>query len=363
MRLQYFLEFKKFDLSPIKSFHLKDELNPKVWNDFEIDRKIREDLLTIGQDFFNSTDIKAQVIDIALCGSLCNYNWSENYSDYDLHIIINFDEVNENTQLVSNLCDLSKKIWNSKHDIKIKGYDVEVAIQNKSDLKSAINNGRMGGVYSLMKDKWVKKPEKVDFVPDEGLIEEKGKTFMLEIDDIIESSEKENYEKIKDRIKKVWEKIKRLRERSLEEEGEYGIGNLVFKLLRRNNYLGIIMNLKRDAYDKQFEEYSDDLLLKFFYDIEKIDYELAIRSSESWSSYINYEFDEDNNIIIIDIGSSGYSEGFSETWKIDFSDAEHLKVTKDIDENGMEPLNSDSNIEYYNSFSEIIKEIKENFGL
>jgi hypothetical protein len=34
----------------------------------------------------------------------------------------------------------------------------------------------MGGVYSLMKDKWIKKAEKVDFEPDEKLIAEKGKT-------------------------------------------------------------------------------------------------------------------------------------------------------------------------------------------
>jgi glycerophosphoryl diester phosphodiesterase len=31
----------------------------------------------------------------------------------------------------------------------------------------------MGGVYSLMSDKWIKKPEKVDFEPDEKLIAEK----------------------------------------------------------------------------------------------------------------------------------------------------------------------------------------------
>jgi len=116
-----------------------------------------------------------------------------------------------------------------------------------------MEGGRIGGVYSLMKDKWIKKPEKVDFEPDVKLIGEKGKTIMMEVDDIQEMVDELNYEEVKDRIKKVWDKIKTLRERALEEEGEFGIGNLVFKLLRRNNYIGKIMKMKQKAYDEQFK--------------------------------------------------------------------------------------------------------------
>jgi len=253
MKLQKFLEFKKSDLEPVKSFKIQDELNPKVWIDGELDREIRENLLQIGEDFYNSTDLEADIVDIALCGSLCNYNWSEKYSDYDLHIIINYKDIDENLVLVEKLCDLSKKQWNSAHDIKLKGYDVEVAIQDENDLRAAIKGGRMGGVYSLVKDKWIKKPEKVDFEPDEKLIAEKGKTIMMEVDDIQEMVDELPYDEVKDRIKKVWEKIKKLRERALEEEGEFGIGNLLFKLLRRNNYIGKIMKMKQKAYDKQFK--------------------------------------------------------------------------------------------------------------
>jgi len=111
MKLQKFLEFKKTDLSPIKSFKIQDELNPKVWKDGELDREVRENLLQIGEDFYKSTDLEADVVDIALCGSLCNYNWSEKYSDFDLHIIINYKDIDENLVLVEKLCDLSKKQW------------------------------------------------------------------------------------------------------------------------------------------------------------------------------------------------------------------------------------------------------------
>lgn len=248
-----FLEFKQSDLDPVKSFYLKDELNPKIWDQFKIDDEVREDLIRIGQDFFEATDIGVDVKDIVLTGSLCNYNWSEKYSDYDLHIIIDFNEVDENYELVGKLVDYTKKVWNDQHDIKIKGYDVEIAIQDMSDLKLAIKSGRMGGVFSLLNNRWIKKPERIEFIPDEKMIIEKAKNIMLMVDDIESQKNEDKYESFKSKIDKVWKKIKDYRQSGLESEsGEFSIGNLVFKLLRRSGYIGRIMSLKREMYDRQF---------------------------------------------------------------------------------------------------------------
>ena len=255
MQLQKFLEFKKSDLDPIiKSFYLKDDLNSKLWDNFELNEEVREDLLQIAHDFFEATDIKVDVIDIVLAGSLCNYNWSEKYSDYDLHIIIHYKDIDENLELVEQYCDYAKKMWNANHDILIKGYEVEVAIQDEKDLKDGIKSGRMGGVFSLMNNKWTKKPEKVNFEPDEKLISSKASSIMHKVDKLEEDVEKEDYEEIEAKIKKVWTKIKDLRKSGLSSEsGEYSIGNLVFKLLRRNKYISRIMELKKYAYDKQYK--------------------------------------------------------------------------------------------------------------
>lgn len=254
MKLEKYFEFKKTDFDPIKSFYLKEELNPKLWNGFKLDKQVREDLIRIAQDFFENTKIEAEVQDIALCGSLCNYNWSEKYSDYDLHIIINFSDVDENYELVENFCDYAKKIWNEQHDIKIKGYEVEIAIQDVDDLKKGIDEGRLGGVFSLLNDKWIKRPEKVEFEPDEKMIKEKAKSLMLKIDDIEDEVDEDKYESFKQKIDKVWKKIKDYRQSGLSSEsGEFSVGNLVFKLLRRNGYISKVMELKRYAYDKQFK--------------------------------------------------------------------------------------------------------------
>ena len=254
MRIIKYFEFNKNDLEPIKSFYIKDELNPKLWDNFKLDDEARQQLLRIAQDFYNNTDFSAEVVDIVFCGSLCNYNWSEKYSDYDLHIIINFSDIDENYELVEKACDYAKKIWNSQHEIKIKGYEVEIALQDSKDLKKGISGGRMGGVFSLLKDEWIKRPEKVDFEPDEGLITEKAKTIMMQVDDIEKESEEDKYDAFEKKISKVWKKIKDYRQSGLESEsGEYSVGNLVFKLLRRNGYIGKIMELKRKVYDNQFK--------------------------------------------------------------------------------------------------------------
>ena len=118
MEIRKYFEFVKSDFDAIKSFYIKDELSQKVWNDFKLKDEIKEQLITIGQDFFEKTEIEVDVKDIVFCGSLCNYNWSEKYSDFDLHIIIDFNDVNEDYELVEKLCDYAKKMWNSQHDNK-----------------------------------------------------------------------------------------------------------------------------------------------------------------------------------------------------------------------------------------------------
>jgi DNA-binding Lrp family transcriptional regulator len=254
MKLSRYLEFVQADFEPIKSFYIKDELNPKLWENNKLDGEVRESLLKIAEDFYEKLELNAEVKDIALCGSLCNYNWSEKYSDYDLHIIIDFSDVDENYELVEKLVDYAKKVWNEQHNIKIKGYEVEIAVQDSDDLAGGIKSGRMGGVFSLMENKWIKRPEKVEFEPDEKLIREKAKSLMVKIDDIEEEKDEDKYESFIEKIDRVWKKIKDYRKSGLESEsGEFSVGNLVFKLLRRNGYIGKVMKMKKDNYDKQFK--------------------------------------------------------------------------------------------------------------
>lgn len=250
MKLNKFYEFVQNDFEPIKSFYIKDELNPKLWDKFELDSEVRRQLLKIAEDFYESTELDVDVKDIILTGSLSNYNWSEKYSDYDLHILIDFKDVDDNVELVKKFVDSAKKNWNEQHDIKIKGYEVEVYIQDIDEPHKS------SGVFSLLNDKWNVKPKKVEFEPDEKALREKAKSVMMMVDDLEKEIDEDKYEKFNEKLDKAWDKVKKYRKSGLAEEGgELSIGNLVFKLLRRNGYIEKIMKLKRESYDKQFESY------------------------------------------------------------------------------------------------------------
>jgi hypothetical protein len=364
MILQKFLEFNKKDLEPIKSFYLKESLNPKLWDDFNLDGEVREDLLKIGKDFFDSVELECEVKDIVFCGSLCNYNWSEKYSDYDLHIIIDFKDVDENLELVEKLCDYAKKKWNLDHDIFLKGFEVEVAIQDEKDFKESIKTNRMGGAFSVMKNKWVKKPEKVEFIPDEEILKKKATAIMDVVDEIESKIEEDKYPIVEKKLDSIWKKIKKSRQSGLEEGGEFSTGNLVFKLLRRNGYVAKVMDMKKYAYDKQFEsinEWYDDTLLNFLYELDKLSKRCDEESYEGWSKYLNYEYQEDNKIIIIESGSSGYEEGSSEDWIIDFSDLEEIVVKWENSHFGPYGDGENKGEKKFHSFKELLEEIKENF--
>ena len=248
MKLVKYFEFNQQDLEASKSFRVKDELNPKIWDDFKIDDEVREDLLKIAEDFYASTGLEADVEDIVLTGSLANYNWSEKYSDYDLHILIDFTKVNDAIELVKKYVDSAKSVWNKEHDIKIKGYEVEVYIQDISEPHKST------GVFSLLNNKWNVKPEEFDFEPDEDMIAEKGKSVMMMVDELEEQVDEDKYDAFIEKVQKVWEKVKNYRKSGLDSEGgELSMGNLVFKFLRRNGYVGKIIDLKRKSYDNQFK--------------------------------------------------------------------------------------------------------------
>jgi len=247
--IQKFFEYVVDKYEPIKSFHLKDELNPKIWpdGDEKVNQKIREDLLEIANDYFENLEIDAKLQDIVLTGSLANFNWSE-YSDFDLHLIFDFGEVNKDKELVKKFLDFAGKIWNTQHDITIEGYEVEIYSQDVDEPHTST------GQYSLMEDKWIVKPTRENFVPDEELIKRKAEQIMSSIEDLESDLEEDKeYDIINSKLKKVWKKIKDSRAAGLKREGEYSVENLVFKLLRRNGYIGKILDVKRKAYDKQFK--------------------------------------------------------------------------------------------------------------
>jgi len=248
MLIKIFEEFTQAQFEPIKSFTLQDELNPKVWDDYVLKNDIKEELLTLGNDYFENLNLgNVELSDMIFTGSLANFNWSE-YSDFDLHLVFDFTDVNDDVDLVRKYLDAIEKSWKLQHDIKLKGYDVEIYCQDKSQKHHST------GVYSLFDNDWIIKPTKQNFKIDEDGIRKKASSFMGSIDDIEKKLDSGyEFDDVKSSFKKLWKKIKDARQAGLDKEGEFSVENLVFKLLRRNGYIQKFMDLKDKSYDKQFK--------------------------------------------------------------------------------------------------------------
>ena len=233
------------DSVDLSSFIVHDILDRKVWNsEDKIDPVIRDRLLQIAQDFYEKLGVKAEIKDITLTGSLANYNWSK-FSDLDVHILLDYQDVDENDELVRELFMQTKSNWNRQHDIKVKGYDVELYVQNVSDPHFS------SGVYSLPNDEWVVKPRREDKEIDREAVKQKAASTMDMIDDVQKLFDEGDYDGAMEYGEKVRDKIKRFRSSGLEREGEYSFENLAFKVLRRNDYLERLSKLRVDAYDSE----------------------------------------------------------------------------------------------------------------
>ena len=87
--------------------------------------------MEIANDFIDGLPFNVTIQDVRFTGSLANYNWSK-YSDIDLHIVVDFEELDDNKELVKEMFDAKRLRWNEHHDIKIKGYEVELYVEDDS---------------------------------------------------------------------------------------------------------------------------------------------------------------------------------------------------------------------------------------
>jgi hypothetical protein len=237
------IEDRQEDEKIVKSFKPKDSLSTQIFASEDV---IREDvlraLLKISDEFIDFLGVEFFIHDIVLTGSLSNYNWSE-YSDADLHIVIDFDELKYPNELLKEFFDAKERVFNQKYDLKINGYDVEIYVQ---DIKQEHVSS---GVYSVLNDKWVIKPDKTNPKIDDNKIIQKGEDYAKKIDDLV-SKFKSNKD-VTSETTTLYKKIKSFRQSGLESGGEYSYENLTFKLLRRNGYIGKLLKLKTDITDKK----------------------------------------------------------------------------------------------------------------
>lgn len=214
-----------------------------LWDEFQLKPDVKRALKRIAQEFIEALKVPAeQVVDIILTGSCCNYNWTK-YSDIDLHIILDYDMICDDCGAFDfdDCMKAKKSLWNDRHEITIYGMEVELYAQDKTDTITG-----NAGVYSLMKDSWIRKPRKHEDVKyDERTIFNKAEAIMMLIDSVIDDSADDP-----DTIEKIKDKIKNMRKAGLQKHGEFSLENLVFKVLRNSGYIEKLHDFSAEIKDK-----------------------------------------------------------------------------------------------------------------
>lgn len=242
-----------------------DELNPKFWNKkvsksgsaekWTLDPIVRKKLINIGEDFYDKfKDVigKTPIVDIQLTGSLANYNYT-NFSDLDVHVLIDFNKIDAPKKILKAAVDGVRFVWNVRHDIKMRGHDVELYLQDAKEPHVA------SGLFSLKDNKWIKNPKFDPPTVDEDDVHKKVDGIEQDINQFqsklisssnIPSDAKELYK----RANALKEKIHKMRQEGLEKGGEFSIGNLAFKKLRNEGYIEKLIDIISEAYDKIYTE-------------------------------------------------------------------------------------------------------------
>jgi predicted nucleotidyltransferase len=228
-----------------ESFDTHDRLEPRIWrNEEEMDPRVQRRLLKIAQNFIDGLPVEIDIKDITLTGSLANFNWS-NYSDVDLHIIVDFLNVDENRALVKAFFDNARMRWNDRHDIAAKGYDVEIYVEDSREQHVS------SGVYSLLNDEWLQRPKRFRNNIDFPAARRKADDIEFQVNIVGNLILAQKFKSAMRNIERLKKKIKNLRRAGLESTmREFSVENIAFKILRRNGILDELERMKNETYDE-----------------------------------------------------------------------------------------------------------------
>jgi hypothetical protein len=301
-----------------------ETLNPKLWEGNILKPEVKEKILEIVNTFvkgLKEDGIKINIKDIVLIGSNASYNYSDT-SDLDVHILVDTEKLECPDELYPLLYSSYRSIFNKKYDIEFYGTGVELFVDTE-DTKTISN-----GIYSLNSG-WIKEPVKEDIpeLDEERFNAEftkwedmyfdliKGENIDTDskpIQDVSESLESDKTNEIDEFVEDLYD----LRKISLQQEGEYSIGNLVFKEIRSLGYLDNLKSLKNELKSRELSLKENVIKESFgskpMTTLEEVDkYAEAILKDkpEGVSADGTYDLDDKGNPVMLDL-TSGFQVSF-----------------------------------------------------
>lgn len=207
-------------ISELVNIDYHDTLNPLLWEGSDLKLEVRYKLLDIARNFIGFIGVHPlNLKDITISGSNASFGYNV-HSDIDLHLIVE----NPGSDRLE-LFDAKKNQFNSEHNIKIHGIDVEVYVQ------PADNPHHSLGIFSVLDNRWISEPKHDRPNVDSKEVAAKARNYSSKINYALRTKDL-------DQVMNIWSDIKRLRQAGLESGGEYSIENLAFKHLRNKGKIG-----------------------------------------------------------------------------------------------------------------------------
>ena len=226
---------EKFAMTDAIDLH--DQLNPKLWTNNKMRPEVKKALLDIAENFKAFLGIEdVEVKDITVSGSNAAFTYTP-HSDLDLHLLVDIEKLDA-SEVYRELFDSKKYQYNDLHDIKIRGVEVELYVQNASEPVVSL------GEYSVLHDSWIKEPERKPFTTDSSEVKQKYNELRTRALRALKN-------KSKSRITSVLDDIKRARKSGLAKGGEFSPENLAFKMLRTQGIIDKLYAAKTEQEDKE----------------------------------------------------------------------------------------------------------------
>jgi putative chitinase len=226
-------ELDSYNLGDAVKFHRR--LNPRIWGrDEHLLPEVREKLLTIAADFQEFLGVEdLNVEDITISGSNAAYSYTKN-SDIDLHLVVTMPD----NPVYQELFNAKKYQYNSEHNIKIGGADVELYVQPSDQAHHS------QGIYSIKDSEWRQIPQRKRAQVDDACVRDK----VADLDSRIHTAVKS---KNLEAIGTLWNKIKSMRQSGLEQQGEFGCENIAFKMLRNSGCIKLLKDAMTAQKDRE----------------------------------------------------------------------------------------------------------------
>lgn len=237
----------KENLNLTEAVEKHENLNPKLFTKDEMLKdQVHDKMLEIVEEFLKNLkeqDIKIKVKDILLVGSNANYNYTKD-SDIDLHIITRAKDANYEPEVAAALYGAYRLLFNKRFDISIFDIPLEVYVETDDTPRNS------NGVYSIKKNKWIKKPIMED-------IPEYDKNALKKLTDKWEAKCKELLADAKagklkneNKVTKLIEDIYEMRKKGVAKS-EYDVENLTFKEIRNHGYLDKLKDTRNELISKR----------------------------------------------------------------------------------------------------------------